>query len=62
MPEATPITMEQIERAARKLAKLHPAYAAILTFYTDVFVAQEKSKSDIDLDPIRLDPATIATR
>ncbi len=62
MPEPTPITIEQIERAARKLAELRPAYADILTFYAGVFVAQEKNKGEIALDPIQLSPETIAHR
>ena len=62
MPAPTPITIEQIERAARKLAELRPAYAAIIAFYANVFTAQEESKHDIDLDPIRLAPETIASK
>lgn len=61
MPEATPITIEQIGRAARKLSQLRPAYAAMLAFYEDVFTAQEKSKSAIDLEPIRLSPDSVDT-
>ncbi len=62
MPDPKPITIEQIERAARKLAELRPAYAAILAFYASVFTAQEKSKAHIELEPIRLPPETVATR
>lgn len=62
MPEPKPITIEQIGRAARKLAQRRPAYAAILAFYESVFTAQEKNKGHIDIEPIRLSPATLETR
>ncbi|MBL0714190.1 MAG: formate dehydrogenase accessory protein FdhE [Desulfosarcina sp.] len=54
MPAETPITIEQIRKAARKLSQLRPAYATILSFYENVFTLQEKAKSDIDLEPIPL--------
>ncbi len=62
MPEQTPMTTEKIERAARKLAERRPAYATMLAFYADVFCAQEKSKGDLDLEPIQLAPDTVAAR
>ncbi|MDJ0853646.1 MAG: formate dehydrogenase accessory protein FdhE [Desulfobacterales bacterium] len=62
MPEPTPMTTEKIERAARKLAERRPAYATMLAFYADVFCAQEISKGDLDLEPIRLAPDTVAAR
>ncbi len=62
MLEQTPITNAKIERAARKLAERRPAYATMLAFYTDVFCAQEDSKGDLDLEPIRLTADTVAAR
>ena len=62
MPEPTPMTTDKIERAARKLAERRPAYATMLAFYADVFCAQEKSKGDLDLEPVHLAPNTVAAR
>ena len=62
MPEPTPMTTDKIERAARKLAERRPSYATMLAFYADVFCAQEKSKGDLDLEPVRLAPDTMASR
>ena len=59
MPEPTPITIEQIGRAARNLSQLRPAYEAMLAFYENVFTAQEKNKSDIDLEPLQLSSTTV---
>ena len=33
---------------------MRPAYEAMLAFYAEVFIAQEKAKGDIDLEPIQL--------
>lgn len=57
-----PLTTEQISKAARTLAQLRPSYAALLDFYGKLFCLQEQAKSDIDLDRIRLPPATVAER
>jgi FdhE protein len=62
MPLSPPITVEQISRAARVLSQLRPAYEALLAFYAEVFTAQEKAKSDIDLEPIQLPPETLSVR
>lgn len=57
-----PLTIEQIHKAARELARIRPSYTAMLDFYEEVFIAQEKAKSDIDLEPIQLSPETLASR
>ena len=62
MSTPLPLTIEQIHKAARQLAQLRPSYAAMLDFYEAVFTAQEKTKSDIDLEPIQLSPETLASR
>ena len=59
---SSPITIEQIGKAARKLSQLRPPYAAMLAFYEDVFKSQEQAKSDIDLEPIRLSGEGLASR
>lgn len=62
MSTPLPLTIEQIQKAARQLARLRPSYAAMLDFYEAVFTAQEKAKADIDLEPIQLSPETLASR
>ena len=62
MSTPLPLTIDKIHKAARQLAQLRPSYAAMLDFYDAVFTAQEKSKGDIDLEPIQLAPETVADR
>jgi FdhE protein len=59
MPLSPPLTVEQINKAARVLSDLRPAYASMLAFYAEVFTAQERAKSDIALDPIELPVETL---
>ncbi len=62
MSTPLPLTIDQIHKSARQLAQLRPSYAVMLDFYEAVFTAQEKSKGDIDLEPIQLSPETLANR
>jgi FdhE protein len=62
MSTPLPLTIDQIHKAARQLAQLRPSYAAMLDFYEAVFTAQEKTKADIDLEPIHLSLETLASR
>ena len=62
MSTPLPLTIDQIHKAARQLARLRPSYAAMLDFYEAVFTAQEKSKGHIDLEPIPLSTQTLARR
>ena len=57
-----PLTAEHIRKAARLLAQLRPSYGVMLDFYGKVFGLQEQAKADIDPEPIRLSPATVAER
>jgi FdhE protein len=45
----TPATADKIRNAARQLIDRNPAYAAILSFYTEVFVAQENARTGLQL-------------
>lgn len=49
------ITFEQIEQTAANLKTARPAYGQIIDFYREVFIAQEKSKQALNLDPIVID-------
>jgi FdhE protein len=48
------ITSQQVKQAAAALKKLRPAYADLLSFYEKIFVAQEDSKSQIKIDPLKI--------
>ncbi|MBF0301878.1 MAG: formate dehydrogenase accessory protein FdhE [Desulfamplus sp.] len=48
----SPITPEQIRKSADMLKQTRPAYKYLIDFYEEMFVIQEESKSELDLDPI----------
>ncbi len=50
------ITLEQLERASSLIQKLRPAYQPILEFYSRVFSAQETSKTNIVIEPVKVEP------
>jgi FdhE protein len=56
------ITSQQIKQAVAALKKLRPAYADLLDFYKNIFVAQEDSKSQINIDPIKISAETLALK
>ncbi|MGD8466991.1 MAG: formate dehydrogenase accessory protein FdhE [Desulfobacterales bacterium] len=56
------ITPQQIKQAVAALKKLRPAYADLLNFYENIFVAQEDSKSQINIDPIKIGEETLALK
>jgi len=58
----TPPSAEQIRNAARQLIDRNPDYAAILNFYTEVFVAQENTRSRIDLEVAPVPAAQLAAK
>jgi FdhE protein len=56
------ITPQRIKQAVAALKKLRPAYADLLNFYENIFVAQEDSKSQINIDPIKIGEETLALK
>jgi FdhE protein len=62
MTVALAITSQQIKQAVAALKRLRPAYTDLLDFYEKIFVAQENSKSQIDLDPIKISAETLALK
>ena len=56
------ITSQQIKQAVAALKKLRPAYADLLNFYEKIFVAQEDSKSQINIDPLVINEETLALK
>jgi FdhE protein len=54
MAHTTVFTPDDIKKAVAILRELRPAYAEMLDFYERLFVAQESSKKQVDIDPIRI--------
>jgi FdhE protein len=54
MAETTVFTPDDIKKAVAVIRELRPAYAEMLDFYERLFMAQESSKKQIDIDPIRI--------
>ncbi|WP_022668688.1 formate dehydrogenase accessory protein FdhE [Desulfospira joergensenii] len=48
-------SIEDIDQAARLIQKARPSYGPIIEFYGQVFIAQEKSRQALELDPILID-------
>ncbi len=56
------ITSQQVKQAVAALKKLRPTYAELLDFYEKIFVAQEDSKSQINIDPLKISKETLALK
>jgi FdhE protein len=56
------ITSQQIKQAAATLKKTRPAYTDLLNFYEKIFVAQEDSKSQIKIDPLKIGEEILALK
>jgi len=56
------ITPQQVKQAAAALKKTRPAYAELLNFYEKIFVAQEDSKSQIKIDPLKISEEILALK
>jgi len=54
MVEKTVIVSDDIQKAAAALKNFRPAYAEMLDFYEQLFLAQEASKNQIDIAPIQI--------
>lgn len=56
------VITDRIKKAADALKQLRPVYAPLLSFYEQIFIAQENSKADIDLDPIQISEEIVALK
>jgi FdhE protein len=54
MTASLDVSIRQIEKAAEALRCIKPVYESLLTFYQRMFISQEQSKINIDLEPITL--------
>jgi len=53
---------DRINKAAKGLKQLRPVYADILTFHAKLFMAQEESKAQIDLQPVKISSDMLAIK
>jgi len=53
---------DRINKAADRLKQLRPVYADILIFHAKLFVTQEESKAQIDLQPVKLSSDMLAIK
>lgn len=56
------VTTDRIKKAADALKQLRPVYAPLLSFYEQIFIAQENSKAGIDLDPVQISAEIVALK
>ena len=56
------ITSQQVKQAAAALKKVRPTYADLLNFYEKIFVAQEDSKSQLKIDPVKISAEILALK
>lgn len=59
MTKHPPIPAEQVQKAAASLRSVLPEYNALLSFYEQLFIAQEISMLQVSLDPIVIAPALL---
>ncbi|MFH1155489.1 MAG: formate dehydrogenase accessory protein FdhE [Pseudomonadota bacterium] len=52
MEYPNPEVMDKIVQAASRIRKERPAYEPLIDFYQDLFLAQENSKSRVNVDPV----------
>mgnify|MGYP000188636448 CR=1 FL=1 len=55
-------TMDQIKQTADVIKKIRPVYQPILDFYSQVFLAQEASRAQVELSSIIISPDLLAMK
>jgi len=62
-PKFTPeLTESKIKKTAAIIQKARPAYGALINFYSELFMTQTQSLTDIFLDPIIIEPDLLALK
>jgi FdhE protein len=56
------ITSEQVKQAAAALKKLQPTYLDLLNYVEQIFVAQEDSRSQLNIEPIKISEEILAVK
>jgi len=62
MTDYLAITSDQIKKAGAALKKLRPTYLDLLDYYQQIFVAQEDSKSQLKIEPIKISAEILAVK
>ena len=62
MTDYLTLTPDQVTQAAAALKKLRPTYLDILDYYQQIYVAQEESRSQLKIDPIKINPEILAVK
>jgi FdhE protein len=62
MTDYLAITSDQVKQAAAALKKLRPTYLDLLDYYQQIFVAQEDSKSQLKIEPIKISSEILAVK
>jgi len=62
MAENIALTSDHIKEAVKALKTLRPVYNEILDFYEQIFIAQEESKSHIQIEPIKIPDDIISVK
>jgi len=55
-------TSEQVKQAAAALKKLRPTYHDLLDYYQKIFIAQEDSRSQLKIEPIKISEEILALK
>ena len=62
MAENIALTSDHIKEAVKALKTLRPVYNEILDFYEQIFIAQEESKSHIQIEPVKIPDDIISVK
>jgi FdhE protein len=62
MKDYMAITSDQVKQAVAALKKLRPTYLDLLDYYQQIFVAQEDSKSQLKIEPIKISAEILAVK
>ncbi|MGD8521177.1 MAG: formate dehydrogenase accessory protein FdhE [Desulfobacterales bacterium] len=62
MTAMTIFTPDDIKKAVKVLREIRPAYVEMLEFYEQLFMTQESSKNQIDIEPIRISDQELAIK
>ena len=55
-------TTDQVRKAVETIRRLRPAYAILLDFYGQIFLAQEDSGSQTNIDPIKISEENLSIK
>ena len=62
MKDYMAITPDQVEQAAAALKQLRPTYLDLLDYYQQIFVAQEDSRTQLNIEPIKISAEILAVK